>query len=537
VEDSSDEILTAPTGRPYIGPDTADDDRTGPGVTIPPAAEEDPMAARPRLSGAPKRSSMGAVAAAALAGSALEWYDYFLYGAAASLVFGKVIFPSHNAFIGTLAAFATLALGFAVRPLGGIFFGALGDRVGRKRVLVITLLLMGTATALIGVIPSYRSAGIWSPILLIVLRILQGLGAGAEFGGAAVLSAENAPPRRRGLYGAFPGVGVYVGLLLSAGVFAVATQLPKAAFLAWGWRIPFLASIVMVLVSLYVRMRVGESPAFEELEQQDAVARSPLKDLLRQERRGVLIVMGSQVAQSGVGYIYQTFAITYIVGTLAMAASVGPIGVAAGGAAAMVGTLVSGALSDRLGRKPVYLFGAGFSAVFAFPFFWLVGTKSLAAVIAAMMLGLGIGVASMLGAQGAFFAELFSTRVRISGLVFGREISAAVAGGFAPLIAVAVTHAVGGAFWPVALMTILMSAVTFAALLAAPETRDVDVTAGASAGVTADRAAAAGAAGELTGQAPVTRAELCGDWGAQRGQRFRVQRLLDLGADRLGLAG
>jgi MFS transporter, MHS family, shikimate and dehydroshikimate transport protein len=435
------------------------------------------MAAHPRLGRAPGRSSMGAVAVAALAGSALEWYDYFLYGAAASLVFGRIIFPSHDAFIGTLAAFATLALGFAVRPLGGIFFGALGDRIGRKRVLIFTLLLMGTATALIGVIPSYRSAGIWSPILLIVLRIMQGLGAGAEFGGAAVLSAENAPPRRRGLYGAFPGIGVYVGLLLSSGVFAVATQLPRAAFLAWGWRIPFLASLVMVLISLYVRLRVGESPVFQRLEQQQAVARSPLKDLLREERRNVLIVMGSQVAQSGVGYIYQTFAITYIVGTLAMAVSVGPIGVAAGGAAAMVGTLVSGALSDRFGRKPVYLFGAGFSAVFAFPFFWLVGTRSQVGVIVAMMLGLGIGVASMLGAQGSFFAELFSTRVRISGLVFGREVSAALAGGFAPLIAVAITQAVGGAFWPVALMTILMSLVTFGALLAAPETRHVDVTA------------------------------------------------------------
>ncbi|WP_433213883.1 MFS transporter [Microtetraspora malaysiensis] len=438
------------------------------------------MAARTHSKEEPQRSSLGAVAGAALVGSALEWYDYFLYGAAASLVFNKIIFPTEDAFVGTLAAFATLALGFLVRPLGGVYFGALGDRIGRKKVLIITLLLMGGATTLIGAVPSYQAAGVWAPILLIVLRLLQGFGAGAEFGGAAVLSAENAPPRRRGLFGAFPGIGVYIGLLLSSGTFALLTRLPEEDFLAWGWRIPFLASVLMIALAMFIRLRVHETPAFQELQKQGAVAESPIKDLLRQQRGPLLVVMGSQVAQSGVSYVYQTFVVTYIVGTLGMAATVGPIGVASAAAVALVTTPLFGALSDRVGRKPVYLFGAGFSAVFAFPFFMLVDTKSETAVIIAMVLGIGIGIASMLGAQGAFFSELFSSRVRLSGLVLGREVSAALSGGLAPLAAVALTEATGGASWPVGLMTIGLSAITFLALLAAPETRHVDMVGAAS---------------------------------------------------------
>lgn len=428
-----------------------------------------------------RRSSPRAVAAAALAGSALEWYDYFLYGAAASLAFNKIIFPPGHELLGTLAAFATLALGFLVRPLGGIYFGSLGDRLGRKRVLIVTLLLMGGATMLIGAVPSYESAGYWAPAMLIVLRLVQGFGAGAEFGGAAVLSAENAPPERRGLFGSFPGVGVYIGLLLSSGVFALLTQLPEDQFLSWGWRVPFLASVIVIAVALFIRMRIDETPAFQELQSQEAVSGSPVKDLLREQRKPVMIVMGSQVAQSGVSYIYQTFVVTYVAGTLAMSDSVGPVGVACAAAVAIVTTPLFGALTDRVGRKPVYLFGAAFSAVFAFPFFALVDSGSEGLVILAMVLGIGVGIAAMLGAQGAFFAELFSSKVRFSGLVFGREISAALSGGFAPLLAVALSAAAGGASWPVALFAIVLSAVTFTALLYAPETRHLDIDAAGSA--------------------------------------------------------
>ncbi|WP_405675122.1 MHS family MFS transporter [Streptomyces sp. NBC_01511] len=425
----------------------------------------------------PRRSSPRAVAAAALVGSALEWYDYFLYGAAASLVFNKIIFPTEHELLGTLAAFATLALGFLVRPLGGVYFGALGDRVGRKKVLVITLLLMGGATTLIGAVPSYETAGFWAPVMLIVLRLAQGFGAGAEFGGAAVFSAENAPPNRRGLFGSFPGVGVYIGLLLASGVFALLTQMPEDQFLSWGWRLPFFASILMIAVALFVRLRIDETPAFQELRSQDAVSTSPLKDLLREQRKPVLIVMGSQVAQSGVSYIYQTFVVTYIAGALAMSSSVGPVGVACAAGVAVVTTPLFGALTDRVGRKPVYLFGAGFSALFAFPFFALVNTRSEGLVILAMVLGIGVGIAAMLGAQGAFFSELFASRVRLSGLVFGREISAAIFGGFAPLVAVAISAAADDATWPVALLAISLSAVTFISLLYAPETRHIDINA------------------------------------------------------------
>lgn len=413
---------------------------------------------------------MRGVASAALVGSALEWFDYFLYGSAASLVFNKIMFPTGDPFVATLLAFSTLALGFLVRPFGAVFFGRLGDRIGRKKVLVATLLIMGGATTLIGVVPTYAMAGVLAPITLIVLRLIQGFGAGAEFGGAAIITAENAPARKRGFYGAFPGVGVYIGLFLSSLIFAGLTALPDEAFLSWGWRLPFIASILLVVVALLIRVKLAETASFQELEESGGVSKHPLKDLFKTEKRSLGIVAGSQVAQSGVSYVYQTFVIAYVTGTLAMSKSVGPTGVAVAAAFAILTTPLFGALSDRIGRKKVYLFGAIWSALFAFPFFWLVNTQTEIGVIVAMVLGISVGIAAMLGAQGAFFSELFTSKVRFSGLSFGREISASLAGGLAPLAAVALSGAAGGASWPVALLAIGMSLVTIIAVSLAPET-------------------------------------------------------------------
>lgn len=423
-----------------------------------------------------QKSSMKGVAAASLVGSALEWFDYFLYGTAAALVFNEIMFPKGHEFVSTLLAFSTLALGFFVRPFGAVYFGQLGDKIGRKKVLVITLLLMGTATTLIGFVPTYESVGLWAPVMLVALRLIQGFGAGAEFGGAAILSAESAPAHRRGFYSSFPGVGVYIGLLLSAGTFAILTQLPKEIFLGWAWRIPFLFSALLVVVALVIRMKISETAAFEKLSETEAVSKSPLRDLIRTERRSLLVVAGSQVAQSGVSYVYQTFVIAYIVGTLHMSPSVGPVAVAIAAAFAMFTTPMFGALSDRIGRRAVYMFGAVFSALFAFPFFWLVNTGTTWGVITAMTLGVGVGVAAMLGTQGSFFSEVFPSKVRFSGLSLGREISASLSGGIAPLAAVILSSMAGGASWPVACLAVAMSLVTVIAVACARETHKVDLT-------------------------------------------------------------
>ncbi|MGL5456414.1 MAG: MFS transporter [Citrobacter telavivensis] len=423
-----------------------------------------------------QKKSMKGVAAASLVGSALEWFDYFLYGTAAALVFNEIMFPKGDHFVSTILAFSTLALGFVVRPFGAIYFGQLGDKIGRKKVLVITLLLMGSATTLIGFVPTYDSVGVWAPIMLVCLRLIQGFGAGAEFGGAAILTAESAPVNRRGFYSSFPGVGVYIGLLLSAGTFAILTQFPKEIFLGWAWRIPFLFSALLVVVALIIRMKLSETAAFEKLAKSGSVSKSPLRDLVKTEKKSLFVVAGSQVAQSGVSYVYQTFVIAYIVGTLHMAPSVGPVAVAVAAAFAMFTTPMFGALSDKWGRKAIYMFGAVFSALFAFPFFWLVNTGTTWGVIVAMTLGVGIGVAAMLGTQGAFFSEVFPSRVRFSGLSLGREISAAASGGIAPLAAVLLSGMADGASWPVACLAVAMSVITMVAVWFAPETHKLDLT-------------------------------------------------------------
>src|SRR4051795_2263965 len=303
--------------------------------------------------------SLRQVALASFIGTTIEWYDFFLYGTAAALIFNDLFFPKVDPTIGTLAAFATFGVGFAARPVGGIVFGHFGDRAGRKSMLVISLLIMGLATAAIGILPSYASIGIAAPIILVVLRLAQGLGVGGEWGGAVLMSVEHAPKGKRGLYGSFPQMGVPAGLFLSTVIFAVMQAATSdAAFMSWGWRIPFLVSILLVGVGLFIRMRIMESPAFQEVKDTGTEAPKPIVDVVKTHPREVLVAMGMRIAENGIFYVYTVFVLTYGEDTLKLGKSTMLTGVAISAAIGLFTVPLWGSLSDRFGRKPLYMTGA-----------------------------------------------------------------------------------------------------------------------------------------------------------------------------------
>lgn len=417
------------------------------------------------------------VIVAGFIGTVIEWYDYALYGAAAALIFSHLFFPSFSTFAGTLASFATYGVGFLIRPLGGVIFGNLGDKVGRKPILVLTLLLMGFATALVGVLPTYAVIGAWAPVLLVVSRMLQGLGSGAEFGGAAVMTAEYSPRGRRGLYTSFLSLGYLVGTLLASGTFALLTLfLSDRDFLGWAWRLPFLFSFVLVIIGLYVRLRINESRAFVELKQGEGSARVPVLRVVRTQLKSFLIVMGCR-ADGTCTYVFQTFALAYIATGLGLGKGVALTGVTIASIVGIVTIPAAGALSDKFGRRPIYMGAAIYLIVIAFPFFWLIDTRSPGLIILALTLGISGATMPMLAIQGSLFSELFDTPVRFSGFAVARECSSPLTGGIAPIIATALLAASGGGTWAVSLYMIAMLLVTVVALSFAPETYRDDLNA------------------------------------------------------------
>ncbi|MCB8957191.1 MAG: MHS family MFS transporter [Nocardioides sp.] len=387
------------------------------------------------------RTPMAKVVLASLIGTAVEWYDFFLYGSAAALVFGSVFFPESDPVNATLLAFGTYALGFVARPLGGVVFGHFGDRVGRKKMLVVSIIMMGAATVAIGLLPSYAAIGVTAPVLLLACRLLQGFAVGGEWGGAVLMAAEHGEDRHRGFWSSWPQSGVAMGNLLATGVlWVLAFVQSDDTFEAWGWRIPFLLSAVLVLVGLWVRLSIEESPVFQEaradLEQQQvAEAHLPILEVLRRYPREVLIAMGMRLAENISYYIFTVISITFIVdfgdgdkGPILQALLIG---------AAVQFTVIPliGAWSDRVGRRPLYLVGAIGVGVWSFVFFGLVDSGREGLVVLAVVVGL-IFHSLMYAPQAAFFSELFGTSVRYTGASVGYQLASILAGALAPIIAV-----------------------------------------------------------------------------------------------------
>ncbi len=420
------------------------------------------------------KNELRRVVAASVVGTALEWYDFFIYGFAVTLVFNELFFVTGDPATGAIVGFATFGVGFAVRPLGGFVFGHLGDRIGRRATLVLTTLVMGISTGLIGLLPTYESIGIAAPILLTLLRMCQGLGAGAEFGGASTLLAEHSPPRRRGVFTSFAQTGVQIGLLAGTVVFLLVESLGEETVLAWAWRIPFWFSFLLIAVALYVRLRVAESPVFTKMAATRETVRMPVFDALRRYPRNFLIGIGAHVCDTAVIYIYATYSLTYITKTLELDRWVGLTGVILFTVIVIVLQPVYGALSDRIGRRPLNLFSVVFTAAWAFPFFALLDTREPVLIWAALIIATAIGFAPMIAVQPSFYAELFGARVRYTGFAASREIGAAL-GGFSPLIAAALVAQAGGKGWLVAVWMIGTAVVSFVAFSLSKESREVDI--------------------------------------------------------------
>jgi metabolite-proton symporter len=381
---------------------------------------------------------------ASMMGTTIEWYDFFLYGTAAALIFNKIFFPSFDPLTGTLAAFATYSVGFLARPLGGIVFGHFGDRVGRKSMLLITLLLMGVPTILIGLIPSYDSIGYWAAVLLVLMRLLQGIAVGGEWGGAILMAVEHAPEGKKGFFGSLPQAGVAPGLILSSLAMSAVASLPDDQMYSWGWRIPFLASVVLLLVGWMIRLKVAESPDFEAMQTKGEKVEMPALIVLRRYPKEVLVVIGGRLAEVTWFYTVVTFALAYATGTLGVARTVMLDATIWGAVVALFTIPLVGLLADHIGFK--WIFAAGAIGIVAFaPFFFsMLQTGAAGTITLAVAIAIGVVYALLYGPEGSLFSAQFPPEVRYSGISIAVQLSGAIGGGLAPLIATSLLSRGGG---------------------------------------------------------------------------------------------
>jgi len=422
-----------------------------------------------------EKTPLRRVVMASLVGTTIEWYDFFLYGSAAALVFNKLFFPSYEPLTGTLLAFGTYALGFVARPVGGIVFGHYGDRIGRKRLLMLSLILMGVATVLIGLLPTYAQIGIWAPLALITLRLVQGFAVGGEWGGAVLMAAEHGDAARRGFWASWPQAGVAAGNLLATGVLAaMALVQSEEDFLSWGWRVPFLLSALLVVVGWYIRNRVAESPLFEkELTESEIPPKLPAMEVVRERPMALVLGAGLRVGENISYYILTVFSLTYLVDVAAETRSLALNALLIGAAVQFFAIPFFAFLSDRLGRRPVYAFGGLGLAAWAFAFFPLLGSGNPGLIVLAIVVGLVLHGA-MYGPQAAFISELFPTRIRYSGVSIAYQLTSIVAGSLAPIIALALYQRYDSAV-PVAIYVAVTCAVSGITALLARETKGIDL--------------------------------------------------------------
>lgn len=403
-------------------------------------------------------------------GSCIEWYDFYVYGVAAAIILNKQFFPNVDPFVGILLSFSTYAIGFAARPIGGLVFAHFGDRIGRKKILMLTLGLMGCGTFLIGCLPNFATIGIAAPILLVLLRIVQGIGVGGEWGGAALMATEFAPPKRRGFFGSWPQIGVPAGTLLANGAFFIMVGLiSNEQFEAWGWRIPFLSSIVLVGLSFYIRSKVSESPVFEEVKRKGEIEKLPVVKVIKTRPKTILKVIMMRFAENANYYIYTTFLLAYGPAILVAKSDI-LLAVMIMAGLGIFTIPLWGWVSDRWGRRYTVIAGAVTMALMAFPFFWGVQTGDFLMVLLVLILTCNIGRDLCYSVEPAYFTELFEPKLRYSGASVGPQVAAVFAGGFAPLIATALIGPQFDRYWLVAVYMVITSIITIIGALWSPET-------------------------------------------------------------------
>jgi len=420
-------------------------------------------------------TSIGTIAFASAVGTTIEWYDFFLFGVVTPLVLNKLFFPNFDPLVGTLLAYTTFFVGFISRPIGGIIFGHYGDRIGRKTVLVLTILIMGIATFLIGCLPTYASVGIWAPVMLLILRIFQGIGIGGEWGGAVLMAVEHSPTGRRGFYGSWPQIGVPAGLLLSSGMVYLLSYLPEADFFAWGWRIAFLISAVLVAVGLYIRLKIMETPAFTRIQETKKVAHVPFFELLRTHGKNTLLGLGARYIEGVTFNIFGVFVVGYLAGTLGLPRQTALAGVMIASAIMIIMLPIYGNLSDKIGRRRMFAVAGVLIGLLSFPSFWLMQTKEPFLVWLAIAIPFAFVYPAVYGPQAALFSELFDTRVRYTGISFVYQFSGIYASGLTPIIATALLPAGGGKPWLICLYVLFVSIISAASVIAMTEAHKRDM--------------------------------------------------------------